>query len=122
MPTLPTADITLPDFILSSTTDSLAPWFLDAHTGESRTRAALLARVDALAHGLQTHLGVFPTSIRGIGPVVSLVLPNIVDFPTAVWAAHRAGATVAPSSASATVDELVHQFRLVGTFAIFAHE
>ncbi|KAF9502656.1 hypothetical protein BS47DRAFT_1249214, partial [Hydnum rufescens UP504] len=53
--------------------------------------------------------------------VIAIVSPNDIDFASCVWASHRIGCTVAPCNASSTVDELIHQFRLSRTTAIFAH-
>src|SRR5258708_407866 len=113
-PILPAEDITLYDFMFNRPLGD-QPWFLDGITGEVRTPTVLKERVIALALGLQKHLGLSHLSTRRhdsnytIGPVVSIVSTNDVDFVTAVWASHLAGATVAPSNASGTVDELSHQ-------------
>ncbi|KAF8333616.1 uncharacterized protein EI90DRAFT_3280444 [Cantharellus anzutake] len=125
-PTLPTEDITLYDFMFNRSFGN-NPWFLDAITGEARTGADLKERVDALALGLQKHLGLSYASTRRndpnytVGPVFSLVSTNDVDFGTVIWASHLLGATVAPSNAGGTIDELTHQLRLSGAQVIFAH-
>ncbi|KAF8333613.1 uncharacterized protein EI90DRAFT_3052573 [Cantharellus anzutake] len=116
-PTLPTEDITLYDFMFNRPFGN-NPWFLDAITGDARTGTDLKERVNALALGLQKHLGLSYASTRRndpnytIGPVVSLVSTNDVDFGTVIWASHLLGATVAPSNAV---------LRLSGAQVIFAH-
>jgi acyl-CoA synthetase (AMP-forming)/AMP-acid ligase II len=125
-PILPTEDITLYEFMFNRPLGN-QPWFLDAITGESRTPALLKERVNALALGLQKHLGLSYLATRRhdpkytVGPVVGIVSTNDVDFGTAIWASHLAGATVAPSDASGTVDELAHQLRLSGAQYLIAH-
>ena len=121
---LPEQDITLYDFIFSHSAPADQSWFLDAATGESYTRCQVKDRTDALALGLQLHLDPkisLDASSPGVGLVVAIVSPNDIDYGVAVWACHRLGYTVAPSNAIATVDELVHQFRLTNASLIIAH-
>ena len=125
-PTLPTEDITLYDFMFNRPLGD-ETWFLDAITGETRTATVLKERVDALGLGLQNKLGLSYAATRRndpnytIGPVVSLVSANDIDFGTAIWASHLAGATVAPSNAGGTVEELTYQLRLTGAQLVIAH-
>ena len=125
-PTLPTEDITVYDFMFNRPIGD-ETWFLDAITGETRTAAILKERVDALALGLQNKLGLSYEATRRndpkytIGPVVSLVSANDVDYGTAIWASHLAGGTVAPSNAGGTVEELTYQLRLSGAQVVIAH-
>ncbi|KAF9516668.1 hypothetical protein BS47DRAFT_1291985, partial [Hydnum rufescens UP504] len=105
------------------------PWFIEAFTGETYTAGYVKKRTDALATGLQQRLDLsvlvrkeeFSVRPFTLGPVIAIVSPNDIDFASCVWASHRIGCTVAPCSASSTVDELIHQFRLSRTTAIFAH-
>ncbi|KAH7908902.1 phenylacetyl-CoA ligase, partial [Hygrophoropsis aurantiaca] len=126
--------------------DDDVPWFIDAITGETRTRAQVKILADSLARGLRTHFrfqrdysdiattqtfdlqsSSSPSQNRtkgskyNIGSVVSIVSPNNVDFGACVWACHKIGCTVAPSNAGSTVDELTHQFRLTGAQVIITH-
>lgn len=128
-------DSTLYDFMLGSKYErSDQPWFIDALSGDTRTLASVKERTDALALGLQgciyRELGCENVAIPSntkidlsyvVGPVVSLVSTNDVDYGTCVWASHKLGCTIAPSNASSTVDELTHQFRLSGATTIIAH-
>ncbi|KAF9516671.1 hypothetical protein BS47DRAFT_622830 [Hydnum rufescens UP504] len=130
---LPSHDTTLYDFMLGALTPSACdtPWFIDAFTGETFTAGYVKKRTDALATGLQERLDLSvpvqkeqpSTPVRpfSLGPVIAIVSPNDIDFASCVWASHRIGCTVAPCNASSTVDELIHQFRLSRTTAIFAH-
>ncbi len=123
---LPEQDITLYDFIFSHDARADQFWFLDATTGESYTRSQVKDRTDALALGLQLRLESQTsrdayTASPSTEPVVSIVSPNDIDYGIVVWACHLLGYTVAPSSAVATVDELVHQFRLTNARLIIAH-
>jgi acyl-CoA synthetase (AMP-forming)/AMP-acid ligase II len=126
---------TLYDFMLGSKHEAQEqPWFIDALTGETLTPANVKARTDALALGLQACLFSKPdqSSVSAslhietdlpytVGPVISLISTNDVDYGTCVWASHKLGCTVAPSNAGSTMDELVHQLRLSGATAIIAH-
>src|SRR5258708_19144884 len=132
----PMEDITLYDFMFNGhdrndlddrdDTQGDQVWFLDATTHESLTRRQVRARTDALAIGLQIHFysklsrRTFATN-PGLSSVVSLVTPNDIDFGTVVWACHKLGYTVAPSNATVTIDELVHQLRLTQASFIVAH-
>ena len=132
---LPMEDITLYDFMfneqherrdLDHETQEEQVWFLDVTTHQRFTRRQIRARTDALAIGLQVHFysklsrRTFSTN-PGVGPVVSLVTPNDIDFGTVAWACHKLGYTVAPSNAAITADELVHQLRLTQASLIVAH-
>lgn len=128
-------DGTLYDFIFGSNCErSNQPWFIDALSGETRTPASIKQRTDALALGLQALLyrepsynSILASSSKTtdlpytVGPVISLISTNDIDYGTCVWASHKLGYTVAPSNASSTVDELTHQLRLSGATAIISH-
>lgn len=129
-PVLPAQDITLYDFMFASAPiHGDQPWFMDAITGEIRTPSVMKQRVDALALGLKLRLGaglhlsptVKSSSSYLVGPVISLVSLNDIDFATAVWATHKLGCIVAPHNAGSTADELTHQLRLCGAQTIIAH-
>jgi len=126
---------TLYDFILNpkyERTDQ--PWFVDALSGETQTAASVKNRTDALALGLQaclyqelnsnsvlTSSNVMTDLPYTVGPVISLMSTNDVDYGTCVWASHKLGCTVAPINPGSTVDELTHQLRISGATTIIAH-
>ena len=124
---------TLYDFMFDSKyelSDQL--WFIDALSGETRTRANVKNRTDSLALGLQACLSqelnsdTVSSNIKDelpytVGPVVSLISTNNVDYGACVWASHKLGYTVAPSNAGSTVDELTHQLRISGAMAVIVH-
>lgn len=120
---------TLYDFMLGAkpVEHSSQPWFIDSVTGETRTRADVKQRTDALALGMQTHLfgetGCIATTKDkyNLGPVVSIFALNDIDFPACVWACHKLGCAVAPTNGSSTADEYAHQLRLANATAIIAH-
>jgi acyl-CoA synthetase (AMP-forming)/AMP-acid ligase II len=124
---------TLYDFMFDSKHElSDQPWFIDALSSETQTRDSVKNRTDSLALGLQASLSLelncdnVSSNIKDelpytVGPVVSLISTNDVDYGACVWASHKLGCTVAPSNAGSTVDELTHQLRISGAIAVIVH-
>lgn len=89
-------------------------WFIQESTGKSYSRTDCKTRTQGLANAL---------SRRGIGEndVVCIYSPNSIDYPIAIWAAHRVGAIVSPANPSYTASELVYQLDLIKAKAILTH-
>ncbi|KAJ6517906.1 acetyl-CoA synthetase-like protein [Mycena vitilis] len=74
---------------------------VDSVTGRSRVQVELKERVWNLANGLNRRFSI------GASDTVGLVTGNHLDFPVAIWAAHRLGASVFTVNPAFTVDELM---------------
>ncbi|KAJ7643428.1 phenylacetyl-CoA ligase, partial [Mycena polygramma] len=79
------------------------PWIVDSVTGMSRSQDEvwLKERVWNLANGLSRRFAI------GANDTVGLVTGNHPDFPVAIWATHRLGASVFTVNPAFTVDELM---------------
>jgi len=95
-------DVGIYEFIFDRTLPVSKPALIDGFTGETITYGELKARVNRLAGGLH-HYGIKPYDVVGI------FSPNHVEYPIAVFAAHRLGATVTTANPTYTPDELNFQ-------------
>ncbi|KAJ7185242.1 amp dependent CoA ligase [Mycena filopes] len=95
-------DLTLPQFLLDYehpirlAREPETPWLIDGRTGRSLLKAEVIRRTWSLANGL---------SFRAA--IVGIISENNLDFPIAIWAAHRLGASVFTVNPTYTVDELI---------------
>ncbi|KZP11091.1 phenylacetyl-CoA ligase [Athelia psychrophila] len=82
-------------------------WLIDYVTGRKVFYEELRERTHGLANALH-HKYAF-----GNDDIACIFSPNDVDYPVAVWAAHRLGGAVSTANPSYTIDELVHQLTIV---------
>ncbi|OBZ69379.1 4-coumarate--CoA ligase-like 7 [Grifola frondosa] len=83
---------------------------IDEESGKAVSVSDLRFRTAALAR-----------AISGCWGIVSLYVPNHVDYAVIIWAIHRLGGTVAPMSPGLTVEELVYQLEIATPSLIVAH-
>ncbi|KAI0706143.1 phenylacetyl-CoA ligase [Cytidiella melzeri] len=113
-------DVTLPQFILDSwhphrpVNKHLNPVLVEDSTGKQVGFAELRARTFGLANEMKAQWGIE-------SDVVCIFSPNHVDYPVAVWAAHRLGAIVTTANPAYTADELLYQLDLTKASVIFSH-
>ncbi|KZT30745.1 amp dependent CoA ligase [Neolentinus lepideus HHB14362 ss-1] len=91
------------------------PWLIEDTTGRRVGSEEIRARVFGLANGLHTEFNI------GEDDVVCLYSPNHIDYPVAIWAAHRLGAIISPANPSYTADELEHQISLIKAKLLIVH-
>ncbi|KZP07131.1 amp dependent CoA ligase [Athelia psychrophila] len=82
-------------------------WLIDDATGRKVFYEELRERTHGLANALH-HKYAF-----GNDDIACIFSPNDVDYPVAVWAAHRLGGAVSTANPSYTIDEFVHQLTAV---------
>ncbi|KAH9478770.1 4-coumarate--CoA ligase-like 1 [Psilocybe cubensis] len=110
----PPADLTLPEVFLdrklkhSTTTQEYPqiPTLIDAESGRTVFLSELRNRTDCLARSFAKQFG-----------LVSLLAANHTDYPVCIWAAHRLGAIVAPTSPGLTTG---YQFEVTKPSIIIA--
>ncbi|KAJ7601054.1 phenylacetyl-CoA ligase [Mycena floridula] len=110
LPDIPT-DLSITQFLLDS--DSLRPpgeagrpWLIEESTGRKIGLDELRSRTLALANALA-----FRYAIRE-DDVVLMFSRNHVDYPVAIWAAHRLGAIVSGANPEYSSHELQHQIEI----------
>ncbi|EJD03679.1 acetyl-CoA synthetase-like protein [Fomitiporia mediterranea MF3/22] len=114
-------DLTAAQFILDSNHPNRpirrgnVPWLIEDSTGRKVEFEEIRLRTHALANALHLRYGV------GENDVVCIFSPNHVDYPVAIWAAHRLGAIVSCANPSYTADELLHQLVAAKAFVMVAH-
>ncbi|KAJ7104368.1 phenylacetyl-CoA ligase [Mycena belliarum] len=102
-------DMTLPQFMLDYHhpirlhRGLKTPWLVGGTTGKCLLEHQVRERTWNLASGLSSRFSIGPDCIVGI------ICPNHIDFPVAIWAAHRLGASVFTANPTYTVNELVPQ-------------
>ncbi|KAI0827291.1 phenylacetyl-CoA ligase [Trametes gibbosa] len=119
----PRDDLTIPQFVFSETfahpTKSAHtgrfPCMIEEETGRKVYLSELRYRTDALARAFSALY-----NIRD-GDIVSIFIPNHVDYPTLTWATHSLGAIVAALSASLTPDELAYQLAVAKPSLLVAY-
>ncbi|EIW53297.1 phenylacetyl-CoA ligase [Trametes versicolor FP-101664 SS1] len=107
----PRDDLTIPQFVFSETFEHPTksadvgkfPCMIEEETGRKVYLSELQYRTDALARAFSALWNI------GDGDIVSLYIPNHVDYPTLTWATQKIGGIVAALSASLTSEELAYQ-------------
>ncbi|KAI0095115.1 amp dependent CoA ligase [Irpex rosettiformis] len=114
-------NLTLPQFILDAwhpnrpVNTHLNPVLIEDSTGRGVGLSELRARTFGLANEMRARWNI------GENDVVCIFSPNHVDYPVALWAAHRLGAIVTTANPAYTADELVYQLNLTKASVIFTH-
>jgi len=104
-------DVTLAQFMLDSDHPSRPvrrvlqgnPWMIEDATGRQIGYGEVRSRTHGLANAMSSRWGIVEDD------VVCIFGPNHVDYPIAVWAIHRLGATVTCANPAYTAGELQYQ-------------
>ncbi|KAI0827049.1 phenylacetyl-CoA ligase [Trametes gibbosa] len=120
---LPPDDLSIPQFFLAdrklhSTRPDRpphVPCLIDEESGRPIFLAELQDRTRALARALRGVWNIAP------GDVVSLYIPNHVEYPVIIWALHLLGVVIAAHSPALTVEELQHQLHIAQPVLLIAH-
>ncbi|EPT02028.1 hypothetical protein FOMPIDRAFT_1144338 [Fomitopsis schrenkii] len=104
-------DVTLVQFMLDSDHPSRPvkrvlqgnPWMIEDATGRRIGYGEVRSRTYGLANAISSRWHIVEDD------VVCIYSPNHVDYPTAVWATHRLGATVTGANPAYTAGELQYQ-------------
>ncbi|KAL5535772.1 hypothetical protein ACEPAF_3866 [Sanghuangporus sanghuang] len=91
------------------------PWLIEESTGRSVGFEELRSRTYGLANVMHMRWGI------GEDDVVCIFLPNHVDYPVPIWAAHSLGAIVSCANPTHTADELVYQITTTKATVLTAH-
>lgn len=114
-------DLTLPQFILDSyhplrpIRPSHVPWFIDDASGRGVGHEEIRSRTYGLANGLSLQFRVKENDL------VVIFSPNHIDYPVAIWAAHRLGGVVSCANPANNVNELLYQLKMVHASLIITH-
>ncbi|KAI9056488.1 phenylacetyl-CoA ligase [Trametes sanguinea] len=119
----PRDNLTIPQFVFSETFEHPTkssqigkyPCMIEEDTGRKVYLSELNYRTDALARAFNALY-----NIRS-GDIVSLYIPNHVDYPALTWAIHRLGGIVAALSASLTSEELAYQLTVAKPSLLVAY-
>ncbi|KAI0634357.1 phenylacetyl-CoA ligase [Trametes polyzona] len=119
----PRDDLTIPQFVFSETfahpTKSVHvgkfPCMIEEETGRKVYLSELQYRTDALARAFSALWNIHE------GDIVSLYIPNHVDYPPLTWATQKLGGIVAALSASLTSEELAYQLTVAKPSLLVAH-
>jgi acyl-CoA synthetase (AMP-forming)/AMP-acid ligase II len=115
-PDVPIPEVTFPDFVFADVaTDGGRPALIDGPSGRTLTLAEVDAATRRFASGLRA-AGLQP------GEVVSIVLPNCVEYAAAFHGTVRAGGTAATANPLYTADELRYQFEHSGARVVVTAE
>lgn len=118
----PPTDLSIPQFILDSThplrpiRDANSPWFVEDETGRRVGYEEVRARTWGLANSVRRR---WPDVVED--DVVCIYSPNNVDYPIAIWAAHRLSLTVSCANPAYTEDELIYQLQATKSKILFIH-
>ncbi|KIJ47857.1 hypothetical protein M422DRAFT_777999 [Sphaerobolus stellatus SS14] len=120
---LPPDHLIIPDIILNDdfqhptkpNGNQDLPCIIDERTGFTLTLRELRERTYRLANVLKGRWNPTP------GDIITLFIPNHTDYPVCIWAGHLLGCTIAPTSPTLTVDELVYQLEIVRPTLIIAY-
>ncbi|KII86637.1 hypothetical protein PLICRDRAFT_177391 [Plicaturopsis crispa FD-325 SS-3] len=108
LPSIPD-DLTLAQFFLDEhhptrpMRNGSIPWMIDDDTGRKIGFEELRARTSGLANALKVKFNIQEND------AVLIFSPNHVDYPVAIWAAHRLGAVVSGANPTYTTSELSYQ-------------
>ncbi|OCH94571.1 acetyl-CoA synthetase-like protein [Obba rivulosa] len=115
-------DLTVPQFILDThhpckpvVVRGDIPCLIDDATGRQIGAEEIRARTYGLANGMHARW-----SIRE-DDVICIFSPNHVDYPVAMWAILRLGATVTGANPAYSAEELVYQLKLTGAKLLLVH-
>nr|BAR45485.1 long chain acyl-CoA synthetase [Gelatoporia subvermispora] len=114
-------DLSVPQFILDShhlsqpVVKTDIPRFIDDATGRRIGIEEIRARTFGLANGMNSRWDIREDD------VVCIFSPNHVDYPVAMWAILRLGATVTGANPAYTAEELVHQLQLTKAKILLIH-
>ncbi|KAI0332187.1 phenylacetyl-CoA ligase [Cubamyces sp. BRFM 1775] len=119
----PRDNLTIPQFVFSETFEHPTkssqigryPCMIEEETGRKVYLSELQYRTDALARAFSALF-----NIRN-GDIVSLYIPNNVDYPALTWATQKLGAIVAALSASLTSEELAYQLTVAKPSLLVTH-
>ncbi|PIL26715.1 transporter [Ganoderma sinense ZZ0214-1] len=119
----PRDDITLPQFILDDVgaertrpvRPAHVPCLIDSETGKIVYLEELRARSHALARSLKARYNI------GVGNVVSLFIPNHIDYGVIIWAVHRLGGSAAAHSSTLTAEEFAYQLGITEPSLVVAY-
>ncbi|KAG9118429.1 hypothetical protein FRC07_007067 [Ceratobasidium sp. 392] len=118
----PRDDQTVPQFMLDSAhplrpvRSSSSPWLIEDETGREIGFEEVRTRVWGLANAIRGRW-----SDIAEDDVVCIFSPNNVDYPTAIWAAHRLSLAVSCANPGFTEDELVYQLEATKAKLLFVH-
>ncbi|KAJ7087682.1 phenylacetyl-CoA ligase [Mycena belliarum] len=114
-------DLTLPQFLLDYHhpirlhRDPSSPWIVDAVTGTPRLQAEVIERTWNLANGLSSKFSITQDNIVGI------ISENDIDFPIAIWATHRLGASIFTVNPTYTASEMLPHIIDMKPSLLFVH-
>ncbi|KAH9903312.1 phenylacetyl-CoA ligase [Cubamyces lactineus] len=119
----PRDNFTIPQFVFSETFEHPTkssqigkyPCMIEEETGRKVYLSELQYRTDALARAFSALF-----NIRD-GDIISLYIPNHVDYPALTWATQKLGAIVAALSASLTSEELAYQLTVAKPSLLVTH-
>ncbi|TFK39014.1 phenylacetyl-CoA ligase [Crucibulum laeve] len=109
-------DLTVPQFIFDcehSTRprrNASTPWLIEDDTGKKISGDELRRRTLGLANGLRLKYG-----------ILLLFSRNHIDYPVAIWAAHRLGAVISGANPDFSSNELLYQLRETEASIIIVH-
>jgi len=90
-------------------------WLIEDATGKRVTVDEVRDRVQALANAFRLRWSIENND------VICIFSPNHIDYPIAIWAAHRLGATLTTSNPTFTAEELKYQLTMTKANAIIVH-
>ncbi|OSX61497.1 hypothetical protein POSPLADRAFT_1046843 [Postia placenta MAD-698-R-SB12] len=116
----PPDDVTVPQFLLDNNRrhptrpdrPPEVPYLVDGETGREVHHDEIVTQTDHFARALRHVWGIGQNIFPGKGDV---------DYPIAVWAAHRLGAIIAMMSPTLTTPELVYQLQTARPSLLIAH-
>ncbi|KAI0634243.1 amp dependent CoA ligase [Trametes polyzona] len=114
-------DLTIPQFLLDShhparpVLKKPQPWLIDEITGREVGSDEIRARTFGLANALKLRWNI------GEDDVVAIFGPNHIDYPVAIWAAHRLGAIVTGANPAYTAEELLYQLSATKARILISH-
>lgn len=119
MPEIP--NLSLPQFILDTEIPIRPrrgpeiPWLIEDSTGRKLGIDELRARTFGLANSLASRYKIREDD------VVLVFSRNHIDYPVAIWAAHRLGAVVSGANPDYSSEELVYQIQVAKASLAFVH-
>ncbi|KAI0917584.1 hypothetical protein AcW2_007685 [Taiwanofungus camphoratus] len=90
-------------------------WLIEDASGKNITANEIRSRTHALASAISARWQIEEND------VVCIFSPNHVDYPIAIWAVHRLGATLTTANPTYTPGELEYQLNITKAKAIIVH-